>query len=113
MGNSDLLNRLGIGVTDVFSIPDDFHLALLDHLITEPGLTLVGCCNELNVFSISGDFNRYASLTVGNAFLTRLERVSVAFLRKKRRFAVFGGIRHLYTRILQLRCRVNLRWKRA
>ncbi|KAK6943161.1 Thiamine pyrophosphate enzyme, C-terminal TPP-binding [Dillenia turbinata] len=37
-----------IGVTDVFSVPGDFNLTLLDHLIAEPGLTNVGCCNELN-----------------------------------------------------------------
>ncbi|KAG6516003.1 hypothetical protein ZIOFF_026450 [Zingiber officinale] len=37
-----------IGVHDVFSVPGDFNLALLDHLISEPELTLVGCCNELN-----------------------------------------------------------------
>lgn len=37
-----------IGVTDVFSVPGDFNLTLLDHLIAEPRLNLVGCCNELN-----------------------------------------------------------------
>ncbi|CAH9142170.1 unnamed protein product [Cuscuta epithymum] len=37
-----------IGVSDVFAVPGDFNLTLLDHLIDEPGLNLVGCCNELN-----------------------------------------------------------------
>ncbi|KAK1265645.1 Pyruvate decarboxylase 4 [Acorus gramineus] len=37
-----------IGVSDVFTVPGDFNLTLLDHLIAEPGLTNVGCCNELN-----------------------------------------------------------------
>ncbi|KAG6693191.1 hypothetical protein I3842_10G155900 [Carya illinoinensis] len=37
-----------IGVTDVFSVPGDFNLTLLDHLIAEPGLNNIGCCNELN-----------------------------------------------------------------
>ncbi|CAK9143864.1 unnamed protein product [Ilex paraguariensis] len=37
-----------IGATDVFSVPGDFNLTLLDHLIAEPGLNLIGCCNELN-----------------------------------------------------------------
>ncbi|XP_057806269.1 pyruvate decarboxylase 1-like isoform X2 [Salvia miltiorrhiza] len=37
-----------IGVEDVFTVPGDFNLTLLDHLIAEPGLTNVGCCNELN-----------------------------------------------------------------
>ncbi|XP_074272335.1 pyruvate decarboxylase 1-like [Silene latifolia] len=37
-----------IGVRDVFSVPGDFNLTLLDHLVSEPELNLVGCCNELN-----------------------------------------------------------------
>ena len=37
-----------IGVTDVFSVPGDFNLTLLDHLIAEPELNVIGCCNELN-----------------------------------------------------------------
>lgn len=37
-----------IGVHDVFSVAGDFNLILLDHLIAEPGLNLIGCCNELN-----------------------------------------------------------------
>lgn len=37
-----------IGVSDVFSVPGDFNLTLLDHLIAEPGLNNIGCCNELN-----------------------------------------------------------------
>lgn len=37
-----------IGVNDVFSVPGDFNLTLLDYLVAEPGLNLVGCCNELN-----------------------------------------------------------------
>ncbi|XP_009352809.1 pyruvate decarboxylase 1 [Pyrus x bretschneideri] len=37
-----------IGAHDVFSVPGDFNLTLLDHLVAEPGLNLIGCCNELN-----------------------------------------------------------------
>lgn len=37
-----------IGIRDVFSVPGDFNLTFLDHLIDEPGLNVVGCCNELN-----------------------------------------------------------------
>ncbi|WRX24038.1 Thiamine pyrophosphate enzyme [Theobroma cacao] len=36
-----------VGVTDVFSVPGDFNLTLLDHLIAELELNLIGCCNEL------------------------------------------------------------------
>lgn len=37
-----------VGVTDIFTVPGDFNLTLLDHLIAEPELTNIGCCNELN-----------------------------------------------------------------
>lgn len=37
-----------IGVSDVFTVPGDFNLTLLDDLIAEPGLNVIGCCNELN-----------------------------------------------------------------
>lgn len=37
-----------IGVTDIFTVPGDFHLILLDHLIAEPSLNNIGCCNEIN-----------------------------------------------------------------
>lgn len=37
-----------IGISDVFAVPGDFNLILLDHLVAEPQLNLIGCCNELN-----------------------------------------------------------------
>ncbi|MCO5600562.1 hypothetical protein L7F22_054676 [Adiantum nelumboides] len=37
-----------IGISDVFTVPGDFNLMLLDHLLAEGSLKLVGCCNELN-----------------------------------------------------------------
>nr|PNR57482.1 hypothetical protein PHYPA_004476 [Physcomitrium patens] len=37
-----------VGVRDLFTVPGDFNLVLLDHLMAEPGLELIGCCNELN-----------------------------------------------------------------
>lgn len=36
------------GTNHFFTIPGDFTLALLDELINQPGLNLIGCCNELN-----------------------------------------------------------------
>ncbi|ERN05331.1 hypothetical protein AMTRI_Chr08g208880 [Amborella trichopoda] len=47
-----------VGVTDVFSVPGDFNLTLLDHLIAEPCLNLVGCCNELNAGYAADGFAR-------------------------------------------------------
>ncbi|KAJ3693815.1 hypothetical protein LUZ60_009295 [Juncus effusus] len=44
-----LARRLAqIGIHDIFTVPGDFNLTLLDQLMAEPGLNLVGCCNELN-----------------------------------------------------------------
>ncbi|XP_047335435.1 pyruvate decarboxylase 1-like [Impatiens glandulifera] len=37
-----------IGVSDVFTVPGDSNLLLLDHIMDEPGMNLIGCCNELN-----------------------------------------------------------------
>ncbi|BAT12822.1 Os11g0164600 [Oryza sativa Japonica Group] len=37
-----------VGVSDVFAVPGDLNLTILNHLIAEPGLHIVGCCNELN-----------------------------------------------------------------
>ncbi|KAF3435069.1 hypothetical protein FNV43_RR22156 [Rhamnella rubrinervis] len=48
LGNHIARRLLEIGVTDVFSVPGDFNLTLLDHLIAEPGLNVIGCCNEIN-----------------------------------------------------------------
>ncbi|XP_021891024.1 pyruvate decarboxylase 1-like isoform X2 [Carica papaya] len=37
-----------IGVSDIFSVPGDSNLSLLDYFVAEARLNLVGCCNELN-----------------------------------------------------------------
>lgn len=37
-----------IGINDVFAVPGDFNLTLLDYLVAEPEINLIGCCNELN-----------------------------------------------------------------
>jgi pyruvate decarboxylase len=36
------------GITDFFGVPGDYNLVLLDELLKQPGLRMVGCCNELN-----------------------------------------------------------------
>ncbi|KAM0889032.1 hypothetical protein ACQ4PT_027964 [Festuca glaucescens] len=48
MGRHLARRLVQVGVSDVFAVPGDFNLTLLDHLIAEPGLRLIGCCNELN-----------------------------------------------------------------
>ncbi|XP_022144022.1 pyruvate decarboxylase 1-like [Momordica charantia] len=37
-----------IGVSDIFAVPGDSILSLLDYFAAEQGLNLVGCCSELN-----------------------------------------------------------------
>ena len=36
------------GITDFFGVPGDYNLVLLDELLKQPGLRMIGCCNELN-----------------------------------------------------------------
>ena len=31
-----------------FTVPGDFNLVLLDRLLKNPRLRIIGCCNELN-----------------------------------------------------------------
>ncbi|XP_020419526.1 pyruvate decarboxylase 4 [Prunus persica] len=47
-----------IGITDVFTVPGDFNLSLLDGLIAEPELNLIGCCNELNAGYAADGYDR-------------------------------------------------------
>lgn len=37
-----------IGIKEYFAIPGDYNLALLDELLKNSNLTMIGCCNELN-----------------------------------------------------------------
>src|SRR5580704_8211748 len=36
------------GVRDYFVVPGDFNLILLDQILENPRLRMIGCCNELN-----------------------------------------------------------------
>lgn len=48
LGNHIASRLVELGCTDFFAVPGDFNLVLLDQLIEEPKLKMVGCCNELN-----------------------------------------------------------------
>lgn len=48
-----------IGIKDVFTVPGDFNLILLDYLVAEPELNLIGCCNELNAGYAADGYARY------------------------------------------------------
>lgn len=94
---SHLARRLvQIGVTDVFSVPGDFNLTLLDHLIAEPGLNLIGCCNELNAGYAADGYARsrgvgacVVTFTVGG--LSVLNAIAGAYSENLPLICVVGG----------------------
>ncbi|KAK7328116.1 hypothetical protein VNO77_22212 [Canavalia gladiata] len=53
-----------IGIKDVFTVPGDFNLTLLDYLVAEPELNLIGCCNELNAGYAADGYARYKGVGV-------------------------------------------------
>ncbi|KAJ8898980.1 hypothetical protein K2173_008482 [Erythroxylum novogranatense] len=85
-----------IGVTDVFTVPGDFNLTLLDHLIAEPGLTNVGCCNELNAGYAADGYARsrgvgacVVTFTVGG--LSVLNAIAGAYSENLPVICIVGG----------------------
>ncbi|KAM7463938.1 hypothetical protein LguiA_032059 [Lonicera macranthoides] len=85
-----------IGVSDVFSVPGDFNLTLLDHLIAEPGLNLVGCCNELNAGYAADGYARsrgvgacVVTFTVGG--LSVLNAIAGAYSENLPLICIVGG----------------------
>ncbi|GMN40373.1 hypothetical protein TIFTF001_009601 [Ficus carica] len=85
-----------VGVTDVFTVPGDFNLTLLDHLIAEPGLTNIGCCNELNAGYAADGYARargvgacVVTFTVGG--LSVLNAIAGAYSENLPLICVVGG----------------------
>lgn len=85
-----------VGVTDVFSVPGDFNLTLLDHLIDEPGLNLIGCCNELNAGYAADGYARsrgvgacVVTFTVGG--LSVLNAIAGAYSENLPLICIVGG----------------------
>ncbi|XVE62069.1 hypothetical protein DITRI_Ditri06bG0089500 [Diplodiscus trichospermus] len=85
-----------IGATDVFSVPGDFNLTLLDHLIAEPGLNLIGCCNELNAGYAADGYARsrgvgacVVTFTVGG--LSVLNAIAGAYSENLPLICIVGG----------------------
>ena len=47
-GGAYLAQRMThVGLSTFFTVPGDYTLSLLDEMISEPKLKMVGCCNEL------------------------------------------------------------------
>ncbi|KAJ0088340.1 hypothetical protein Patl1_31380 [Pistacia atlantica] len=87
---------LQAGVTDVFSVPGDFNLTLLDHLIAEPRLNVIGCCNELNAGYAADGYARsrgvgacVVTFTVGG--LSVLNAVAGAYAENLPVICIVGG----------------------
>lgn len=85
-----------IGVKDVFSVPGDFNLTLLDHLIAEPELNLIGCCNELNAGYAADGYARakgvgacVVTFTVGG--LSVLNAIAGAYSENLPVICIVGG----------------------
>ncbi|KAF6987577.1 hypothetical protein CFC21_070555 [Triticum aestivum] len=70
-----LARRLAeVGARDVFAVPGDFNLTLLDELESElpsgGGVRLVGCCNELNAAYAADGYARARAGGVGACVVT-------------------------------------------
>ncbi|KAJ0789771.1 putative pyruvate decarboxylase [Helianthus annuus] len=85
-----------IGISDVFSVPGDFNLTLLDYLIAEPGLNLIGCCNELNAGYAADGYARsrgvgacVVTFTVGG--LSILNAIAGAYSENLPLICIVGG----------------------
>ncbi|CAI9107006.1 OLC1v1006270C1 [Oldenlandia corymbosa var. corymbosa] len=85
-----------VGVNDVFSVPGDFNLTLLDHLIAEPGLNNIGCCNELNAGYAADGYARHrgvgacvVTFTVGG--LSVLNAIAGAYSENLPVICIVGG----------------------
>ncbi|CAE6162627.1 unnamed protein product [Arabidopsis arenosa] len=84
------------GVTDIFSVPGDFNLTLLDHLMAEPELNLIGCCNELNAGYAADGYARsrgvgacVVTFTVGG--LSVLNAIAGAYSENLPLICIVGG----------------------
>jgi pyruvate decarboxylase len=85
-----------VGVSDVFGVPGDFNLTLLDHLIAEPGLRFIGCCNELNAGYAADGYARVkgvgacaVTFTVGG--LSVLNAIAGAYSENLPLICIVGG----------------------
>ncbi|WOK95834.1 pyruvate decarboxylase 1 [Canna indica] len=85
-----------VGAHDVFSVPGDFNLTLLDHLIAEPELNVVGCCNELNAGYAADGYARscgvgacVVTFTVGG--LSVLNAIAGAYSENLPVICIVGG----------------------
>jgi pyruvate decarboxylase len=85
------------GVRDYFVVPGDFNLILLDQILTNPRLRMVGCCNELNAGYAAEGYarsNGVAAMVVTYSVggLSALNAVMCAYAEDLPVIVVVGGI---------------------
>jgi pyruvate decarboxylase len=86
-----------IGISDYFTVPGDFNLILLDQLLKNPQLRMIGCCNELNAGYAAEGYARshgVAALVVTYSVggLSALNAVACAYSENLPLLAISGGI---------------------
>lgn len=86
-----------IGVRHYFTVPGDFNLILLDQLLKNPRLQMIGCCNELNAGYAAEGYARsngvsalVVTYSVGG--LSALNAVACAYSENLPLIAISGGI---------------------
>jgi pyruvate decarboxylase len=86
-----------IGIRHYFAVPGDYNLVLLDELLTEDRLQLVGCCNELNAGYAADGYARAtggpsaAVVTYSVGALSLVNAVAGAYAEDLPLIAVSGG----------------------
>ncbi len=95
---SYLAQRLSdIGLKHYFSVPGDFNLVLLDELLTNTNLQMVGCCNELNAGYAADGYSRATGgpaavvVTYSVGGLSVLNAVAGAYAEDLPVIAISGG----------------------
>ena len=85
------------GVRHYFTVPGDFNLVLLDQLLKNPRLQLIGCCNELNAGYAAEGYARANGIgalvvTYSVGGLSALNAVACAYAEDLPVIAISGGI---------------------
>ena len=86
-----------VGVRHYFAVPGDFNLILLDQLLKNPELKLIGCCNELNAGYAAEGYARSNGIaacvvTYSVGGLSALNAVACAYAEDLAVVAISGGI---------------------
>src|ERR1700748_2111190 len=86
-----------VGVRDYFVVPGDFNLILLDQILENPRLRMIGCCNELNAGYAADGYarsNGVAAMVVTYSVggLSALNAVACAYAEDLAALVISGGI---------------------